>query len=938
MEEDEDLTCSGNSHDADGNMQFGGGGKTNSKYVDGNGDFIAGLCSTKGTPDHLIDGRANAEMNATDICGPVHVLDFEAGRMILEYKETLIADEKPPCEGGMFLPFIPGEMMWGPEGHAFIYFLMLGFSFLGIAIIADVFMAAIEVITAKTKMVPDGKGGQREVKVWNDTIANLTLMALGSSAPEILLSVLETIGMVQAPADPGGLGPGTIVGSAAFNLLVIIAICVIAIGKKEDGSPDTRKIEEIGVFTTTAFYSVFAYVWLFICVSDNQIVMWEAVVTFLLFPVLTIHCYMADKKMLCYGMFGGKAKTAPPKTEEELAAAVHQTDALKIAMDASKATDEDLVKAYGDIPADLARERMMEDAASLALKQSGAQKPTIMTAKINARRGMTGGKRVLVQTDNHAKPHGGLGDAQAARPVETKEIVTSAAGAKISFSSPTYAAEEGKGKVTLHIVRTEDTAGTVHVQYATSDGTALSGEDFEHARGIVTFAPGDSVKDVVIKLIDDSSYEPDENFYVSLKEAKGGKKGPGASSAFSFGDYDFACVTILNDDKPGTFGFENSSLTVTEDSEFATFKVLRTSGCDGDISVSYKTIDGTAHAGADYDAAEGSLSFADGETEKVIKVRLIEDDQFEKNETFSIQLGVTAEGAQLKDDGLAEVTILGDEEAEAFAKEIAKIMKAKMNEMNGTVDTATYADQFNEAMNINGEEGEDPGTMDYVMHFLTFGWKVIFATVPPTSWQGGWVTFFVALAYIGVLTAFVADIASIFGCLLTLPDAITAITFVALGTSLPDTFASKSAATQDETADNSVGNVTGSNSVNVFLGLGLPWLIACGANSSYTAPPVKGWEYIDGEKTPITIDGKDIEFDKGAFPVLAGTMGSSVVLFCGCAVACIFTLYIRRWTGLGELGGPSGAKNLTAVFFVGLWMVYVVVSSLLEKGHIDPFM
>ena len=55
---------------------------------------------------------------------------------------------------------------------------------------------------------------------------------------------------------------------------------------------------------------------------------------------------------------------------------------------------------------------------------------------------------------------------------------------------------------------------------------------------------------------------------------------------------------------------------------------------------------------------------------------------------------------------------------------------------------------------------------------------------------------------------------------------ITAITFVALGTSLPDTFASKIAAVNEKTADNSIGNVTGSNSVNVFLGLGLPWIIA----------------------------------------------------------------------------------------------------------------
>merc|ERR1711862_762484 len=55
---------------------------------------------------------------------------------------------------------------------------------------------------------------------------------------------------------------------------------------------------------------------------------------------------------------------------------------------------------------------------------------------------------------------------------------------------------------------------------------------------------------------------------------------------------------------------------------------------------------------------------------------------------------------------------------------------------------------------------------------------------------------------------------------------ITAITFVALGTSLPDTFASKTAAMMDPYADASIGNVTGSNSVNVFLGVGLAWTVA----------------------------------------------------------------------------------------------------------------
>merc|ERR1719352_1304105 len=205
------------------------------------------------------------------------------------------------------------------------------------------------------------------------------------------------------------------------------------------------------------------------------------------------------------------------------------------------------------------------------------------------------------------------------------------------------------------------------------------------------------------------------------------------------------------------------------------------------------------------------------------------------------------------------------------------------------------------------------------MHVCTFGWKVLFAIVPPTCYQGGWVTFFVALAFVGLLTAFVADIAGIFGCLLGLQDSITAITFVALGTSLPDTFASKSAAVGDETADNSVGNVTGSNAVNVYLGLGVPWVIATVVNTATGFEPkgtcydgdgvTQGGGQRDLEKKSATAcpgwkakgGGKfsdktgDHWFIKpggtGDYPMASGALGFSVVIFFICALACIGTLY-----------------------------------------------
>ena len=57
------------------------------------------------------------------------------------------------------------------------------------------------------------------------------------------------------------------------------------------------------------------------------------------------------------------------------------------------------------------------------------------------------------------------------------------------------------------------------------------------------------------------------------------------------------------------------------------------------------------------------------------------------------------------------------------------------------------------------------------------------------------------------------DLAALMGCCLGLKDVVTAITFVALGTSLPDAFASKAATINDDSADAAVGNVTGSNAV-----------------------------------------------------------------------------------------------------------------------------
>lgn len=183
--------------------------------------------------------------------------------------------------------------------RAVVYFVALFYMFVGVSIIADRFMAAIEVITSKEKEIvikkPNGETQTVMVRIWNETVSNLTLMALGSSAPEIMLSVIE---VYAEDFDAGDLGPGTIVGSAAFNMFIIISICVYSIPCGE-----TRRIKHLRVFFITATWSVFAYIWLFLilCVFSRGIIeVWESVVTLLFFPATVITAYIADRRLLIY--------------------------------------------------------------------------------------------------------------------------------------------------------------------------------------------------------------------------------------------------------------------------------------------------------------------------------------------------------------------------------------------------------------------------------------------------------------------------------------------------------------------------------------------------------------------------------------------------------------------------------------------------------------
>ncbi|XP_008281270.1 sodium/calcium exchanger 2b isoform X8 [Stegastes partitus] len=869
---------------------------------------------------------------------------------------------------------MPGILLpvWKPDkpglgyqvARAVVYFVSLMYMFLGVSIIADRFMASIEVITSQEKEVtitmPNGETSVATVRIWNETVSNLTLMALGSSAPEILLSVIEVCGHNFAA---GQLGPGTIVGSAAFNMFVIIGICVWTIPNGE-----TRKIKHLRVFFITAFWSIFAYIWLYLILSvmsPGVVEVWEALVTLLYFPVCVILAWIADRRLLFYKYMGKRYRAdkrhgivvetegdlTPNKGGMEMIIDGKLPPRGGAELDESRKEVIRILKELKQKYPDKELDQLVELANYYALLH---QQKSRAFYRIQATRMMIGAGNVLKK---HAADHArrtAVTDEEAPEDEDDLAICS-----RISFESAHSQCMENCGVLTLAVVCQGGLGeNTFYVDYRTEDGSANAGSDYEYSEGTLVFKPGETRREIKVGIIDDDIFEEDEHFFVRLLNLRvGDAEGMfesdevGATPKARLMEPLVATVTILDDDHAGIFTFSERMVRVSESVGTMEVMVVRNSGARGTVILPYHTESGTAKAGDDYEDARGELEFTNDQTTQTLQIRIIDDEEYEKHENFFVVLeeprwlkrGISDMDYQrfllFPPDGqmsaeeeearrIAEMgkPILGEhsrlevviEESYEFKSTVDKLIK-KTN-LALVIGTHSWREQFVEAVTVSAagdgdddEEGREerlPSCYDYVMHFLTVFWKVLFACVPPTEYWNGWACFFVSISVIGLLTAVIGDLASHFGCTVGLRDTVTAVVFVALGTSIPDTFASKVAAMQDQHADASVGNVTGSNAVNVFLGIGVAWSVA----AVY-------WR----------VKGKEFKVDPGS-------LAFSVTLFTIFAFICMAVLLFRRRPSIGgELGGPRVSRLLTTLLFLGLWFLYILFSSLEAYCHINGF-
>ncbi|WCJ22223.1 magnesium/proton exchanger [Euphorbia peplus] len=191
-----------------------------------------------------------------------------------------------------------GETFLSVGLRTLLYFLALAYCFVGLSTITARFFRSMEnVVKHSRKIVEIDPYTNAEVvryeKVWNYTIADISLLAFGTSFPQISLATIDAIrnlGSLYA----GGLGPGTLVGSAAFDLFPIHAVCVVV-----PKAGELKKISDIGVWLVELFWSFWAYIWLYIILevwTPNVITLWEASLTVLQYGLLLGHAYAQDKR------------------------------------------------------------------------------------------------------------------------------------------------------------------------------------------------------------------------------------------------------------------------------------------------------------------------------------------------------------------------------------------------------------------------------------------------------------------------------------------------------------------------------------------------------------------------------------------------------------------------------------------------------------------
>ena len=244
--------------------------------------------------------------------------------------------------------------------------------------------------------------------------------------------------------------------------------------------------------------------------------------------------------------------------------------------------------------------------------------------------------------------------------------------------------------------------GDVVVVY-TVDGSATASDDYTAPDGTLTIGMGETSGTITIATRADDVMESDETLEVTLDMAE------------SVGEVEVdptPAMTTIIDPPAVTIGNANAA---ESDGEIV-FEVELSASSTRQITVEYRTVDGTATEPEDYVKASGSLTFAAGQTSGSITIRVVDDPLDEADrETFTVRLsdpkygrlgdtGITATGTIIDDDDPPAISV-HDASAKESAGEIA--FRVSLDAPSGRPVAVKYRTEEGTA-----KPGEDYGDTD----------------------------------------------------------------------------------------------------------------------------------------------------------------------------------------------------------------------------------
>lgn len=199
----------------------------------------------------------------------------------------------------------------------------------------------------------------------------------------------------------------------------------------------------------------------------------------------------------------------------------------------------------------------------------------------------------------------------------------------VGFATAASSASESAGAATLQVSLDAAAEAVTSVDYAVTGGTA-GGADFTLAAGTVTFNIGDTLQEIPLTILSDSTVEPDETVIVTLSNPVGA----------SLGSISAHTLTILDDDKP-VVSVVASDADANEAGDPGTFTISRTGSTVGALTVNF-TVSGTATSGSDYTALGTTVVIPSGQASATVTVAPLQNTTSEAAETVILTLAADA--------------------------------------------------------------------------------------------------------------------------------------------------------------------------------------------------------------------------------------------------------------------------------------------------------